>query len=110
MAKLTRTFRGDFDTLLQRITDGILNASETATLEDQWDRGAPGNRCAVRIFERYSYTGSNRVSMSVTLFQEGQQIHLCAITSGGSQAMFWKINTWGEEAFLDTLTEVVDRL
>jgi hypothetical protein len=30
------------------------------------------------------------------------------ITSGGSQAVFFKINTWGEEAFLDTLRAVLD--
>ena len=27
-------------------------------------------------------------------------------TSGGSQAMFFKINTWGEDAFLDCLREL----
>mgnify|MGYP003296055213 CR=1 FL=1 len=30
-----------------------------------------------------------------------------AITSGGSQAMFFKMNTLGEEAFLDKLRELV---
>ena len=33
---------------------------------------------------------------------------LSAITSGGSQAMFFKINTFGESAFLDKLVEIVD--
>ena len=32
------------------------------------------------------------------------------MTAGGSQAMFFKINTWGEEAFLDTLLDIVDKL
>ena len=30
--------------------------------------------------------------------------------SGGSQAVFFKINTWGEEAFLDTLRQVLDSM
>ena len=30
-----------------------------------------------------------------------------AITSGGSQAMFFKINTFGEESFLDKLREIL---
>ncbi|MBQ7801009.1 MAG: hypothetical protein IJ375_01650 [Oscillospiraceae bacterium] len=112
MAKYTRTYSGDaqsFDRLLQKIENGVLNASTSASLEDSWDRGEPGARCAVRVFERYSYAGGNRVSMSVTLFQTGDTIHLCAITSGGSQAVFFKINTLGEEAFLDTLRDVLDR-
>ena len=33
-------------------------------------------------------------------------IHLSAITSGGSQALFFKVNTFGEEAFLDKLREL----
>ena len=46
--------------------------------------------------------------MSVTLFQgEDGAIHLSAITSGGSQAMFFKINTFGEEAFLDKLAKIL---
>ena len=30
-----------------------------------------------------------------------------AVTSGGSQAVLFKINTWGEEAFLNTLRDVL---
>ena len=59
------------------------------------------------MFERYSYAGGNRVSMNVTLFQSGELICLAAITSGGSQAMFFKVNTWGEETFLDTLADAL---
>ena len=64
-------------------------------------------RCSVRVFERYSVIGGNRVSLNVTLFQNGDEIHLSAISSGGSQALFWKINTLGENAFLDKLRELL---
>ena len=48
------------------------------------------------------------MSMSVTLFQrEDGKIQLSAITAGGSQAMFFKLNTLGEESFLDTLREML---
>jgi hypothetical protein len=44
----------------------------------------------------------------VTLFEAADgTIHLSAITSGGSQAMFFKINTFGEQAFLDKLEAVL---
>ena len=42
--------------------------------------------------------------MNGTLFQAGDgPVQLSAITAGGSQAVLFKINTWGEESFLDTL-------
>lgn len=108
MAKLECTLNGYFDQILSKIEDGILKGSMSASLEDASDFRSGDARCSIRIFERYSYAGGNRVSLSVTLFQNGNDaIHLSAITAGGSQALFFKINTWGEEAFLDKLRELL---
>lgn len=110
MAKLERRIRGDFDQVLSALHDGIMRKSASASWEDGSDYSARGVRCAVRVYERYSMAGSSRVSMNVTLVGEGDDLFLSAITSGGSQAMFFKFNTWGEKTFLDTLRDVVDQL
>ena len=110
MAKLERRMKGNFDAVLAALDEGILQGSISATYEDGSDYTAGGIRCAVRVYERYSYLGGNRVSLNLTLAGTGRELFLSAITSGGSQAVFFKINTWGEEAFLDTLREIVDGL
>ena len=110
MAKFERTITGDFDAVLSRLHNGVLGASMSASYEDGSDYSAGDVRCAVRVYERYSWSGGNRVSMSLTLVGKGRDLFLSAITSGGSQAMFFKINTWGEEAFLDTLRQVLDSM
>ncbi len=108
MAKFEDTRHEDFDDLLSRIENGILNGSISATLEDSSDFFSGGARCSVRVFERYSWTGGNRVSLSVTLFQsENSPVHLSAIAAGGSQGVAFKLNTFGEEAFLDKLRELL---
>lgn len=107
MAKLEKTLFGNFDDILKRIEDGVLGASISASLEDSCDWQSESSRCSIRVFERYSYAGGNRVSMNVTLYQAGSDIKLCAITSGGSQGVFFKFNTWGEETFLETLTDIL---
>lgn len=108
MAKLEQSLSGDFDEILHRIEEGIINGSMSASLEDSSDFHDTHSRCSVRVFERYSYAGGNRVSLSVTLFQgENGCIQLSAISAGGSQAVFFKLNTWGEEAFLDKLKEIL---
>ena len=108
MAKIEQTLNVNFEQLLRRIEDGIQAGSASATLEDMSDFRSGDAKCSVRVFERYSYAGGNRVSLSVTLFQNGNgPVHLSAITSGGSQAMFFKVNTLGEEAFLDKLIELL---
>ena len=108
MAILERRLDGDFYEILKRIEKGILEGSISATLEHSSDFYGVRTRCSVRVFERYSWIGSNRVSLSITLFQDERgDIYLSAITSGGSTARFFKINTFGEEAFLDKLRELV---
>ncbi len=108
MAKLEQTLNGDFNQILKKIENGIISGSISASLEDSSDFQSGDARCSVRVFERYSYSGSNRVSLSVTLFQNANEpVCISAITSGGSQAAFFKINTLGEEAFLDKLREIL---
>lgn len=107
MAKLERTLQGDFDAVLRHITEGIIGGSVTATLEDASDFTMGAVRCSVRVFERYSYMGGNRLSLSVTLFGCDNEVHLSAITAGGSSAMFFKTNTIGEEAFLEKLAALL---
>lgn len=108
MAKTEKILNGDFNQILKRIEDGILNGSTSATLEDSSNFISGDARCSVRVFERYSMAGQNRVSLSVTLFQNGNEpIRLSAITSGGSQAALFKINTVGEETFLKKLNEII---
>ena len=68
---------------------------------------APGC-AAASVYERYSWSGGNRLSMTLTLVGDGEDLFLSAITSGGSQGMFFKFNTWGEEFFLDTLRELAE--
>ena len=110
MAIYTRYIDGKFSETLDKIHDGILNSSMSASYEDGSDWEKDDVKCAVRVYERYSAFGGNRVSLNVTLVGTDGDLFLTGITSGGSQAMFFKINTWGEEAFLDTLRQVLDSM
>lgn len=62
------------------------------------------------MFERYSFTGSSRLSLNVTLFEaESGNIHVSAIASGGSKAILLKVNTFGEENFLAEFRRILNR-
>ena len=110
MAKYEKRFRGNFQQVLEEIDRAVLEGSSSAALEESSDMYCGEERCAVRVYERYSWSGGNRVSLNLTLFGVGEDLTLSAITAGGSQAMFFKMNTWGEEAFLDTIRGTLDRL
>lgn len=110
MAKLERSLRGDFDTVLERLHRGVMDASVTASCEEETETSLDGVRCVSRMYERYSAFGGNRVAMCVTLLGQGDRLWVSAMSAGGSQAMFLKVNTWGEESFLETLSDVLDGL
>ncbi|MGO3328497.1 DUF6054 family protein [Gordonia sp. (in: high G+C Gram-positive bacteria)] len=112
MAKYERVFRGDFDTVVDIVHNAVMRASSSASYEDGSSIEPTGTnlRCAVRVYERYSAAGGNRVAMNVTIVGVESRIFVSAITSGGSKAVLWKINTWGEDSFLNTLTEAVEPL
>lgn len=109
MAKLERELNGNFDDIIKLIKDGIVNGSMSAELVDESNFKGKNSKCSILVFERYGFTGKNRVSLSVTLYQEKEGIvYVSAITSGGSGAMLFKINTISENSFLSKLEEVLD--
>ena len=105
MAIFEKTIRNqNFDTLLRKLERAIPDSSWSAELEAGSDFKDGSARCSVRVFERYSMVGGNRLSLTLTLFQNGDEpIRLSAIAAGGSQAVFFKMNTLGEDAFLEVL-------
>lgn len=109
MAKIQCELKGNFEVILCALENAVMNGSASATKEDASDFWTPISKCAVRVYERYSMLGGNRVSMNITLFQAEGHIWLSAITSGGSQAAVFKVNTFGEEAFLDTIRDAVEQ-
>lgn len=112
MAILEKTIRNQkFNTLLRKLEQEIPDSSWSADLEAGSDFKEGEARCSVRVFERYSMVGGNRLSLTLTMFQNGDNpIRLSAITAGGSQAVFFKINTIGEESFLDDVKKLLEEI
>lgn len=109
MAKYECKLYGDFHEILTTINQGILEGSSSASYEDGSQYRDGEFICAVQVYERYSMLGGNRVSLNVTLAGKENEFFLSAITSGGSQAVIFKLNTFGESAFLDELIKVVEK-
>ena len=112
MAILEKTIRNQkFNTLLRKLEQEIPDSSWSADLEAGSDFKEGEAQCSVRVFERYSMVGGNRLSLTLTMFQNGDNpIRLSAITAGGSQAVFFKMNTLGEEAFLDDVKDLLEEI
>ena len=107
MAIFEKTIRNqNFDTLLRKLEHAIPDSSWSAELEAGSDFKEGSARCSVRVFERYSMVGGNRLSLTLTLFQNGDE----PIAAGGSQAVFFKMNTLGEDAFLEDVKQLLEEI
>lgn len=107
MSKYIFKTSGDFNRFVDAVQETAENISSSTTYEDGHHFS---NHTVALVYERYSAAGSNRVSLSITITQTSEGIELVAITSGGSQAVFFKMNTWGEETFLDEFARQLENL
>jgi hypothetical protein len=72
-------------------------------------RGPPEpQHLVVRTYERFSALGGNRVSLCISILSVGERIALSAVSSGGSRAVFFKMNTFGEQAFLSRAVDAIE--
>lgn len=110
MAKYKWTISGDFHYITDCIKKEILNTSTSASLEDEEYIINDSCRIGIMVFERYSYTGGNRLSLNVTVIDSNHKIQVIGISSGGSNGVFFKVNTMGEEAFLDKLKGAINKI
>ena len=110
MAKYERTVSGNFSSIVNKLNDAVLNGSISASLEEESDLSHGPFRCLVRVYERYSWFGGNRVSMTLAVAGTEGRFKVTAITAAGSEAVFFKFNRVGENKFLDTVIDTIESL
>jgi hypothetical protein len=110
MARYERRITGELDAFTAYLNGAVRKGSVTATLEDSSDQAVGDARMVVLVYERFSALGGNRVSLNISLLaaKDQPEIALTAIASGGSEAMFFKVNSFGEEAFLDKIIKAIE--
>ncbi len=109
MAKYERSFKGNYRDFVGELHNHISSGSVSVTYEDGSDITMGDVNIAMRVYERYSMTGGNRVSLNTTIVSQGDNITVTAISAGGSQALFFKFNTFGEKAFLNIAIDGIEK-
>ena len=112
MAIFEKTIRNkNFGKLLRKLENEIPDSSWSANLEAGSDFKEADARCSVRVFERYSKMCGIRMCLKQTKVQRPEsQNRMTAITAGVRQAVFFKVNTLGEESFLDDVKDLLEEI
>ncbi len=108
MAKFEIELQGTFNDWVRWLDEDIPQMNVTSKLEEALDRVDETTKIAIRAYERYSAIGNNRLGLTVVLLESGGKLWMSAVTTGGSQAMFFKINTFGEESFINAFISKVE--
>lgn len=109
MAKHTCQLQGTMQQFCRFLKDELIRSSFSASLEEEDYYQIHDVNVGTLVFERYSYTGKNRLSLTINVAEYQNHIRVTAISSGGSQGMFFKINTFGEDAFLEKFINAVKK-
>ena len=101
MAHYDCQLTGSVEDLVAHLDEEILRGSVSASLEEQVEHRAGDARMVIRAYERFSGFSGSRVSLTVAVLAVGGQLAVTALTTAGSKAMFFKMDTVGEGTFLD---------
>ncbi|WP_370248688.1 DUF6054 family protein [Nocardioides sp.] len=112
MAQANYDLTGDDEEFLRFVDERVMNTSSSISREHgmtyRLDNGTSEARMHVVTYERFSMTGGNRVSLHLSVLGLDGRMVVDLTSSGGSQAVLFKINTFGEEAFLGKAVEAVE--
>lgn len=121
MSKFEKTLHGDLDVISRKIENGMIAALANTVKRESWTTTVGDVRCYATVYEkvaRKEWTGSEfkdrpHYSLSLTLVDTGEEIRLCAITSGCNQGLYFIPGDGGEGALmasLKTALEIMDMI
>ena len=108
MARYEATVHGTIDELKAYIEKNKYNLGSTISYEEETTGEVDGIKYYAAGFERFAALGGNRVSLNITMMEYSEGIRVIAMSLGGSQAAFFKINHWSEDNFLNDFVRVLE--
>ena len=114
MPKVTKTLHGDVDNIAAKLKVGIASFGKLFSLREQMETEADGKKCILQVYEKKSLEQDSRhFSLSVALWDTGEEVRLLAATSGGSNQYFGNPYPAGEDeltSVLGTVLNVLDEI
>ena len=79
MAKLEQHLTGDFGQIVEFIHQELMRQSMSISLEECSKNQIQGKRIELRVYERFSYAGGNRTSLTVQFIETKDGADVCGI-------------------------------
>jgi len=108
MAKYESTVRGDFEHVLYRLHENIMNSALSMNLVDESNYTSGNAKIAVRVYDKYFMRNGNRASLSLTVVGHEDEIYISAIGAGGGQGVIFNFSLGAEEDMVAIVQECVE--
>lgn len=103
MAKYEKKIVGNFDEIISKLQNEIINSGISMNLVDESNYSSGESNIAVRVYDKYFMRNSSRASLNLTVVGHGSDIFISAIGAGGGQGVIFNFS-WGAE---DELVDIV---
>lgn len=100
--------REEYYNLFNYMVEKILEGSVSASFEESEHFEIYDVISHCLAFERYASLGGNRVSLTISTVHYNDMAIIFIVSTGRSQATFFKINTYSEENFLELAVQYLE--
>jgi hypothetical protein len=110
MAKYEKTMTCQFDMVVNRLQEDIINSGITMNLVDESNYTIGDTSIAVRVYDKYFMRNGNRASLSLTVVGHGNDIFISAIGAGGGQGIIFNFSLGAESDMVAVVEESINRM
>lgn len=136
MPQLEKNLHGDLDEINRKIGHGVCSICSMTTKRGTWDTTLGDVRCLLTVFEKHApkeyvgaipeapayprtirtdyssgdYKDGPHYSMAVTLLGKGDEVRICAITSGSGNALYFLPFSGAEYELYEALDITLNQL
>lgn len=110
MAKFEKTLSGNFNQIIDKLQNEIMNSGFSMNLVDESNYSLGNTNVAVRVYDKYFMRNGNRASLSLTVAGQGNDIFISAIGAGGGQGVIFNFSLGAEEELVDIVRYCIEQM
>lgn len=110
MAKYEKIIAGQFEEIVSRLDEDIMNSAISMNLVDKSNYAVGDTKVAVRVYDKYFMRNGNRASLSLTVVGHENDVFVSAIGAGGGQGIFLNTSLGAEEEMVEIVQDSIEQM
>lgn len=110
MAKYEKKIIGNFDEVIDKLQNEIINSGFSMNLVDESNYSSGETNIAVRIYDKYFMRNGSRASLSLTVVGQGSDIFISAIGAGGGEGIIFNFSLGAEDELVDIVRYCIEKM